>query len=491
MLTSHVIGAHLTIESSRLARDRGVGSRTPPPPDNAGSSWAERAAIGRPSADSRPPIGRAPATSRLGAQSGGVRPPALHHVARYTKRDVFLDMRTACGSYTADDRDDFLIDDLGVPIADLLGCLTDSLTKLVRITLRTPEIAAAVLERLQVGIPWTAVGGAKVYGWHPSDAVINVRVSDIPFDFPIGSVLLHMQRFGQVIASRRGRLAGRLGLPDGILHLSMVLNNTAPLPTYIEVDEDGGTAERLTVYSDLYRRRCYRCGNTGHIGQYCRASSRAQGAPASLWSTLRPLPPPALVSGAGRAGAAPVPDVPLPGTASDGRAGAAPVPDDPLPESSPAVGAVAPAAVPVFELSGSSPAVGAALPAAAAVPVVELSSSSPSYSPPASAADSVQVCTPSTLPSPTPPVFPPPCSAVDRSRSPSVDCSRSLRSRSRSSASSVGASLDADADAGFTAVPSRKRTQPRKAGKAAKAKLLVSPPSAHISSESSQDGGDS
>ena len=438
-------------------------------------------------------------------------------------------MRTACGSYTADDRDDFLIDDLGVPIADLLGCLTDSLTKLVRITLRTPEIAAAVLERLQVGIPWTAVGGAKVYGWHPSDAVINVRVSDIPFDFPIGSVLLHMQRFGQVIASRRGRLAGRLGLPDGILHLSMVLNNTAPLPTYIEVDEDGGTAERLTVYSDLYRRRCYRCGNTGHIGQYCRASSRAQGAPASLWSTLRPPPPPPLVTGAGRAGAAPVPDVPLPGassagragaapvpdvplpgtasdgragaapvpdvplpgTASDGRAGAAPVPDDPLPESSPAVGAVAPAAVPVFELSGSSPAVGAALPAAAAVPVVELSSSSPSYSPPASAADSVQVCTPSTLPSPTPPVFPPPCSAVDRSRSPSVDCSRSLRSRSRSSASSVGASLDADADAGFTAVPSRKRTQPRKAGKAAKAKLLVSPPSAHISSESSQDGGDS
>jgi len=127
----------------------------------------------------------------------------------------------------------------------------------------------------------------------------------------------------------------------------------------------------------------------------------------------------------------------------------------------------------------------------AAAPVVELSGSSPSYSPPASAADSVQVCTPSTLPSPTPPVFPPPCSAVDRSRSPSVDCSRSLRSRSRSSASSVGASLDADADAGFTAVPSRKRTQPRKAGKAAKAKLLVSPPSAHISSESSQDGGDS
>jgi hypothetical protein len=204
-------------------------------------------------AASRAPIGRGPAPL---AQSGEVRPPALHHVPRYTQRDVFIDMRTACSTYTADDRDDFLIDDLGVPIADLLGVLTDSLTKLVRVTFRTPDIAAAALLRLQAGIAWTAVGGAKVYGWHPSDAVINVRVSDVPFDFPVAAVLQHMQQFGQVIASRRGRLSGRLGLPDGILHLSMVLNNTNPLPTYIEVVENGGTAERLTVYSDLYRRRC-------------------------------------------------------------------------------------------------------------------------------------------------------------------------------------------------------------------------------------------
>jgi hypothetical protein len=56
------------------------------------------------------------------------------------------------------------------------------------------------------------------------------------------------------------------------------------------VDAAGSIATRLFVHTDDHRRRCARCGHTGHVGQYCRAGARAPGADAALWSTLS-IPP--------------------------------------------------------------------------------------------------------------------------------------------------------------------------------------------------------
>jgi hypothetical protein len=63
------------------------------------------------------------------------------------------------------------------------------------------------------------------------------------------------------------------------------------LPSFIDLQDAGGhLAERLFVFTDQHRRRCFRCGHTGHVGQFCRSSLRAPGAPSTLWSTLV-LPP--------------------------------------------------------------------------------------------------------------------------------------------------------------------------------------------------------
>jgi hypothetical protein len=56
------------------------------------------------------------------------------------------------------------------------------------------------------------------------------------------------------------------------------------------IDDGGAIATRLFVHTDDHRRRCARCGHTGHVGQFCKAGSRAPGADAALWSALQ-IPP--------------------------------------------------------------------------------------------------------------------------------------------------------------------------------------------------------
>jgi hypothetical protein len=52
------------------------------------------------------------------------------------------------------------------------------------------------------------------------------------------------------------------------------------------VDPQGLLCERFAVYTEGRRRRCFRCGGTGHIGPFCKASCLASEAESSLWSSL-------------------------------------------------------------------------------------------------------------------------------------------------------------------------------------------------------------
>jgi len=222
-----------------------------------------------------------------------VRPPVTYQYEPFNRRDLFIDLRNANAAYTIDNRDDFILDDLAVPIGDLVGIFVDSLTRLLCLTVRTPEVAAALIARLQDGVPWTACGGVRVYGWHPTHAAVAVRLTDVPTDVSLDMLREHMKQFGHVLSIHRsvdrtaGRI-GRLGLTGGVVHLSMVPTSPTALPSYVDVETvDGSVPYRFSVYSDLHRRRCYRCGTTGHIGQFCRASARAREAPRTLWSVLR------------------------------------------------------------------------------------------------------------------------------------------------------------------------------------------------------------
>ena len=148
-----------------------------------------------------------------------------------------------------------------------------------------------------------------MYGWHPSRAAVAVRLTDVPYDVPIDLLVAHMSDYGQVLTAQRARerAPGRIGargLVTGVVHLSMALNSNAPLPSFIEVETPGGgLTNTFTVFSDLHRRRCYRCGDTGHVSQFCRARERMRTAPPHTWSVLR-VPPGVGPAGGGSTAAA-------------------------------------------------------------------------------------------------------------------------------------------------------------------------------------------
>jgi hypothetical protein len=98
------------------------------------------------------------------------------------------------------------------------------------------------------------------------------------------TVVRHMATFGRIVRSSRGahRLLPRAA--DGVIHLSMHLNNADRLPAFLRmVDEGGHLAALRTVHTDS--RHCYKCGGN-HVAMWCRASGRPAGTPPSLWSTF-------------------------------------------------------------------------------------------------------------------------------------------------------------------------------------------------------------
>jgi hypothetical protein len=277
-------------------------------------------------------------TAARGGSAPADRPPAaptpLHHVAYLQGFAVLIDLRAVKPNLTKEERNQFLLQDLAVDIATVTDMFMVPSTQLLRVGFVAAEPCQAALDRLQAGVPWSAAGGAIVYGWAPSDSLSRLRVTGCTQALSIEWLVAHMAQYGQVVQSARGVDRSLGNVFDGVVHLTMQILPDAVLPSFIDLQDAGGhLAERLFVFTDQHRRRCFRCGHTGHVGQFCRASLRAPGAPPTPWSTL--VLPASLsgqpVSGLGPdppAAAAPPPSAPPP------RAPVVPMPGgstDPLP----------------------------------------------------------------------------------------------------------------------------------------------------------------
>jgi hypothetical protein len=231
------------------------------------------------------------AASRGGAAQADRLPAAaptpLHHVAYLQGFAVLIDLRAVRPGLTKEDRNQFLLQDLAVDIATVTDVFMVTSTQLLRVGFVAAEPCQAALDKLQVGVPWSATGGALVYGWSPSDSLSRVRVSGCTQALSIDWLVAHMAQYGRVVQSARGVDRSLGNVFDGVVHLTMQIPPDSMLPSFIDLeDEAGHLAERLFVFTDQHRRRCFRCGHTGHVGQFCRSSLRAVGAPPTLWSTL-------------------------------------------------------------------------------------------------------------------------------------------------------------------------------------------------------------
>jgi hypothetical protein len=238
-----------------------------------------------------------------GGAAAAARPPAaaptpLHHIAYLQGHAVLIDLRAARPNLSKEERNSFLLNDLGISPADVADVFMVPSTQLLRVGFHAEGPCSAALAKLQVGVPWAATDGALVYGWSPADSLSRVRVSGCTPHLDTDLVAAHMAQFGRVVQSARGVDRSFGNVFDGVIHFTIQLYNDITLPHFIFIEDEGGhLAERLFVFSDQHRRRCFRCGHTGHVGQFCRTAIKASGATEALWSKMvspagAPAPPP-------------------------------------------------------------------------------------------------------------------------------------------------------------------------------------------------------
>jgi hypothetical protein len=253
------------------------------------------------------------------------RPPPmpLHHLAYLYGHSFLVDFKAVRSTATKNELADFLLKDLQLPPLDVVSFYVDHVLQHLLVTVESEAVFTAAVDRLHAGVPWAAAGGALTHGWATTENLTAVRVSCIPPFLSTDVVAAHMAQFGRVLHSHRGFNRAFPRAADGVLHLSMHLEDPTLLPGFIQVvDEQGHLAVSLAVHTDGGRRVCYKCGGGNHVGLWCRAASRLSSASPSLWSTLvvtaaaavevppRRAPAPAVVPAAGAARAAqPPPDI--------------------------------------------------------------------------------------------------------------------------------------------------------------------------------------
>jgi hypothetical protein len=145
-------------------------------------------------------------------------PTPLHHVAYLQGFAVLIDLRAVRPGLTKEDRNQFLLQDLAVDIATVTDVFMVPSTQLLRVGFVAAEPCQAALDKLQVGVPWSAAGGALVYGWSPSDSLSRVRVSGCTQALSIDWLVAHMAQYGRVVQSACGLDRSLSNVFDGVVH---------------------------------------------------------------------------------------------------------------------------------------------------------------------------------------------------------------------------------------------------------------------------------
>ena len=211
----------------------------------------------------------------------------LHHAPLFQENTIYVNLRAAAVDYTQEERDSFLKDDLGLRTEDVLDLFLEPSTLHLHLTLATPALFAEILSRLFAGVKWTAVGNYLVHGWAAAAPLVSVRVTGVPRHFPTSLLKRHFETFGPVSKTTRQPDCTWSSAASGVIHLLLQPRPGVVLPHFVNVvDPQGLLCERFAVYTEGRRRRCFRCGGTGHIGPFCKASCLAPEADSSLWSSL-------------------------------------------------------------------------------------------------------------------------------------------------------------------------------------------------------------
>ena len=207
--------------------------------------------------------------------------PQLHPYA------VLIDIQAVWRDAGREERNSFVLKALAVPAADVSGIYVVPETQLLRVSFESKVAYLEALAKLRRGVPRPEGGGRPVFGWAISDTVVKVRVCGVPEHLRMVWLREHLGQFGQVLLAQRSLDPDFPAASDGVVYVTLLLREGVALPHFIRlVDTRGAPGDLLMVHRDHGKRYCYVCGQTGHVGQFCKLRGRHPGAPSSLWSTL-------------------------------------------------------------------------------------------------------------------------------------------------------------------------------------------------------------
>ena len=122
----------------------------------------------------------------------------LHHAPLFQENTIYNNLREAAVDYTQKERDSFLKDDLGLRNKDVFDIFLDTSNLHLHLTLATPALFAANLDRLFASVQWMAVGNFRVYGWAATKPLVTVCVTGVPQRFSSSQLKRHFESLAQI-----------------------------------------------------------------------------------------------------------------------------------------------------------------------------------------------------------------------------------------------------------------------------------------------------
>jgi hypothetical protein len=181
-------------------------------------------------------------------------PQPIFHLPYLFGQTFIVNFKAAKPAATRNELAIFVLQCLPLLPIEVISVYTDHVTRLF-VTVDSEPVFEAALAALRAKVTWTTTGGAILYGWSTEEALTQVRVSNVPPFLSTGRSSCGAHRLFPRVA-------------DGVIHLSMHLDNADRLPVFLQlVDEDGHLAASLAVHTDSRHRHCYKCGDN-HVAAY-------------------------------------------------------------------------------------------------------------------------------------------------------------------------------------------------------------------------------
>ena len=186
------------------------------------------------------------------------------------KNTLCIDLRSALGNVKPkpDQWADWITDVLKVEPANILLCSIHTVTGHLMVQLSEETVFQEKLTMLERGVPW---GPEKiVFGWSSEEYLTTVKVHNYAPHMDIEAIKSIMGAYGKVISCVPGVHRRFKNASDGTLTFKMKLEAGKQPPSVLKSQVEG---EVLSCYFEGGPRVCYKCGQSGHIGSYCRQRS--------------------------------------------------------------------------------------------------------------------------------------------------------------------------------------------------------------------------